>query len=474
MENGDDMLAPNATAEQVLAALDKKMSENKLYSYKPYDWQKKFHNLPERQRMLMAANRVGKTMSAGAEAAMHATGIYPSWWEGKRFTRHNLGWVGSITNEASRDIVQKELLGGLGEALGTGWLPKDKITKVTARQAGISDVVDVIKVRHVDGKESQINFKTYDQGWRKWQGTAPDWEWLDEEPEDYRVFTEALTRILSSGGIMMVTFTPLLGETDLVMHFTAGKPGTALIHASWDDAPHLGKAEREELQLSYPEYERDARTKGVPMLGEGRVFTVAEKDIICEPFDISKFPWYAKIVGADFGFNHPGAASWLAWDRDADIVYLYDCYRMSGQQPVYHAAALKRHGQIPVAWPHDGENAGKDGSEAMRKQYADHGANMLPYSARYSKKIGGGQATEPIVQEVLERMKTGRFKVFSNQRDWLEEFRSFHRKNGKIVKLRDDIIMSTLYGMMMLRYAVQSTPIRVRRPSRAAFTTRVS
>jgi len=457
--------------QTLLEELARQVACNKLFSYEPYDWQQDFHNAPERQRMLMAANRVGKTMSAGAECAMHSTGEYPDWWEGKRFERATLGWIGSITNESSRDIVQKELLGGLGEDLGTGWIPKERIIDIKYRQAGISDVVETIHVRHVSGKISVINFKTYDQGWRKWQGTAPHWIWMDEEPLDFKIYTEALTRILSSKGIMLVTFTPLSGETELVMHFNSKKKGTYLKIATWDDAPHLSEEDKDELKNSYPDYEVEARTKGIPVLGEGRVFAISEEDIKCDPFDLSSFTYWSRICGIDFGFNHPGAAAWLAWDRDKDIVYLYDSYKMKGEQPVYHASAINERGKwIPVAWPHDGENSGRDGAEAMRKQYAKHGVNMLAMSARYDKKIGGSQDTEPIVQEVLERMKTGRFKVFSNQKEWLNEFRSFHRKNGKIVKLRDDILMSSLYAMMMLRYS-STQIVKKHRSSAQAFKT---
>ena len=57
---------------------------------------------------------------------------------------------------------------------------------------------------------SQCVCKTYEQGWRKWQGTQPDLVWLDEEPEDNeerqrRIYAEALTRLLTSHGSMMVT-----------------------------------------------------------------------------------------------------------------------------------------------------------------------------------------------------------------------------------------------------------------------------
>jgi hypothetical protein len=50
------------------------------------------------------------------------TGNYPDWWKGKEFLTPDTVWTGSPTNETSRDILQVELLGGLGEKLGTGWM----------------------------------------------------------------------------------------------------------------------------------------------------------------------------------------------------------------------------------------------------------------------------------------------------------------------------------------------------------------
>jgi hypothetical protein len=37
-------------------------------------------------------------------------------------------------------------------------------------------------------------------------------------------------------------------------------------------------------------------------------------------------------------------------------------------------------------------------------------------------------------------MKTGKFKVFNTLLDWFEEFRLFHRKDGKVVKEGDDLL----------------------------------
>ncbi len=421
-----------------------------------YPWQKEFYAAGKEnpERMLMAANRVGKTQAGAYEDACHLTGIYPDWWEGKTFDRPILLWSGSTTSETSRDIVQKALLGGFGEKLGTGYVPRKRIIGTpTRRQSGIGEVYDKAKIRHKSGGISEVMFKTYDQGWKKWMGAEVDVASLDEEPEDYKIFTEALTRIFSAKGILKINFTPLSGETDLVRHFKYPETsGIYLQTATWDDAPHLDAAEKERLAASYPLHERESRTKGVPMMGEGRIFEVTEDDILVDPFEIPKH--YARICGIDFGFNHPGAAAWLAWDRKPDCLYVTDCYRAVKQAPAYHAAAINARGKwIPVAWPHDGLQGDKRGGGEMIKQYRMHGVNALTFSARYDNDKGGGQDEWPVIQEINERMITGRFRVFSTCAAWREEFRNFHTKDGKIVALREDTLKASFYAVMMKRFA---------------------
>jgi phage terminase large subunit-like protein len=434
----------------------------KLKTYKPYPWQKEFHaaGAGNPERMLMAANRVGKTQCAAAEVAMHLTGEYPDWWEGRRFLGPTLAWTGSPTNETSRDIVQTELLGGLGEKIGTGWVPRAKLVGTPkTRQAGVKDVIDTFQVRHVSGGLSVCNLKTYEQGWQKWQGTAPHVVWDDEEPDDYMIYSESQTRILTSKGILLVTFTPLRGVTDLVQHFQEGGPGIYLKGANWNDAPHLSEEDKNRLASSYRTHERAARTQGIPMLGEGAVFPVPDEDITVQPFKIPDH--WARIKGCDFGIDHPAAGVELAHDRDEDIVYVIGCYRKANELPPYHAAWFnKSNPMVPIAWPHDGMNREKQGGKTLADAYRDHRANMLPKSARYPRAPGephdkgGPQPVEPIVNEALERMVTGKFKVFANQSDWFEEKRSYHRKDGIIVARRDDILKATFYALMMIRYAV--------------------
>jgi phage terminase large subunit-like protein len=434
-----------------------------------YNWQAEFHNAgaTNKERCIIAANRVGKTMSSGAEAAIHATGLYPPWWKGRRFEKATKGWVGSVTNESSKDIIQPALLGtevadpGHPD-FGTGWIPGDKIIgKPSTRQAGVSDVVDTIQVKHVSGGQSSITLKTYEQGRAKWQGTARDWVWLDEEPP-MDIYTEALTRTLDTKGVVWLSFTPLLGPSEAVQHFLNAKPGQGIYvkNASWEDAPHLDRAEREKLWQSYPAHERKTRSEGTPLLGSGAIFPVDDDTLMTDPVEIKK--WWRRINGIDFGIDHPAAGAFCALDPEGPgTFYVYDCYRAAGETPIYHSAAMRKHGDwIPTAWPHDGLQRDKGSGVALKDLYRKQGLYMLRDHAAYEDERGNH--VEPGLIEMLEWMRTGRFKVFRHLTQWFEEKRLYHRKDGQVQRKQDDILSATRMAFITRRKArtqPDATPI---------------
>ena len=422
----------------------------------PYEWQEEFHNAGRyyRERAIIAGNRVGKTRTAAAEVAMHLTGYYPSWWKGRQFTEATDWIVAAPTNELCRDILQQALVGGMREGEkapdGTGWIPSNSIVDYGWRQCGVPNVMDTIRVKHTSGRTSLCTFKSYEQGPVKFQGVARDGVWLDEEPTDYEIYTESLTRTLDKNGLVIFSRTPLFGLSEVIKHFTDGGEGIYYKNVTWDDAPHLDEVAKKQLLQSYPEHERDTRAKGVPMMGSGGVYAVPDEMIMCEPFEIPDH--FRRICGIDFGIDHPAAACWIAYDPDADVIYVYDCYKERGQTAAYHSQAIKSRGDwIPVSFPHDGMIRDKGGGEALKDQYIRHGVNMLGMSARYDDSKGGGQPREPATLEILERMRSGRFKVFRHLSEWFEEKRMLHRKDGKIVAERDDIESATRYAVMMLR-----------------------
>ena len=217
-----------------------------------------------------------------------------------------------------------------------------------------------------------------------------------------------------------------------------------------EDAEHYTPEQRAQIIASYPLHERDARTKGVPALGSGRVFPISEEAITCAPFQIP--PYMPQIVGVDFGWDHPFGAARLAWDRDNDIVYVTAVYRQREATPIVHAGALKGWGDwLPVAWPHDGLQHDKGSGKTLASQYAVHGLDMTPTHATFED---GGYGFEAGIAEMLTRMQTGRWKVFSTCGEWFEEFRLFHREKGLVVKERDDVLSASRIGMMMLRHAI--------------------
>lgn len=184
-----------------------------------------FHRgFTHRERCFMAANRIGKTVGGSFETTCHLTGDYPHWWEGKRFEAPIRAWAAGKTNETSRDIVQKELLGevtatGKGRKgfSGTGMIPGALIGAVTWKQ-GVQDFADVVKIKHVSGGWSSLGMKSFQQGRGSFEGTAQHLIWLDEEcPLD--VYGECLIRTATTGGIVILTFTPLEGLTETVLQF---------------------------------------------------------------------------------------------------------------------------------------------------------------------------------------------------------------------------------------------------------------
>jgi phage terminase large subunit-like protein len=169
------------------------------------------------ERCFMAANRVGKTIVGAYETTLHLTGSYPDWWPGRRFDGPGEWWAAGDTSETTRDIVQLELMGPK-EDMGTGMIPARSIIGEPTARRGVADAVDQVRVKHVSGGTSVLGFKSYDQGRKKFQGTKKHGVWLDEEPEA-PIYDECMLRLMTTDGLMLCTFTPLQGLTEIALRF---------------------------------------------------------------------------------------------------------------------------------------------------------------------------------------------------------------------------------------------------------------
>ena len=445
---------------RILQELSRRQDQNKLSRYTPYLKQREFHakGATHRERLFRAGNQLGKTWSSAYEIAIHLTGLYPEWWTGKRWSRPITGWALGESMESTRDTLQRLVMGRPGE-WGTGTIPKKLIIGDPKRAQGIADSIDSVAVRHVSGGQSRLYFKSYEKGRSKLQGETIDFAALDEEPPA-DIYTEVLTRTNATKGITWITFTPLLGMSDVVRMFLQNPtPERADINMTIDDVEHYTPEERAKIIASYPAHEREARARGVPILGSGRVFAIAESELRVEPFPIPDF--WPQIAGIDFGWDHPTACAWLAWDRDTDTVYLHDAIKRRESTPRDIAPMITVRGPwIPVAWPHDGLQTEKGSGIQLAELYRQHGVNMLHEKASMpdTGAEGGIQVSrfsvEASVMAMLQAMQAGKFKVFAHLNDWWEEFRLYHRKDGKIVKEGDDLISAVRYAYMMRRAAI--------------------
>jgi phage terminase large subunit-like protein len=395
-----------------------------------------------RERAFIAANRVGKTEGGGGyEFALHLTGDYPAWWNGRRFDRAVDTWAAGDTAKTVRDIIQTKLLGKPGE-FGTGLIPADKIGRTTPK-SGVPEAIDTFYVKHVSGGWSQCGLKSYDQRREAFQGTEKDVIWLDEEsPLD--VYTEALLRTMTNDGILMLTFTPLMGLSETVMQFLPNgeiaerKAGPkCVIMAGWDDVPHLSESAKAELLSAIPPFQRDARTKGIPQLGAGAIYPVPESDILVDPFPIPDY--WPRVFALDVGWNRT-AVPWGAWDRESDIVYLYSEHYRGQAEPAVHSEAIRARGEwIPGVFDPAARGRSQiDGQQVLQK-YKDLGLDLE----------AAVNAVEAGIYEVWSRLSTGRLKVFKTMGQWLQEFRLYRRdEKGRIVKDNDHLMDATRYLIM--------------------------
>jgi phage terminase large subunit-like protein len=247
-------------AVEIAKELERRKATNRLKHYEPYKYQVDFHNTKASQRLLMAGNRIGKSFCGAAEMAYHLTGKYPDWWQGRKFDKPIRAWVGGVSNETTRDVCQKELVGQPDDpsAKGTGSIPLDDIGETT-RKPGVPNAMNSLVIKHISGGWSRLAFKAYEMGREKWMGEAVDVVWLDEEPPT-QIYTQALTRTADRGGIVYMTFTPESGMTETVAQFVNDlRPGQALLQAGWDDAPHMTKEAREQILAALPPHERTSR-----------------------------------------------------------------------------------------------------------------------------------------------------------------------------------------------------------------------
>jgi phage terminase large subunit-like protein len=384
----------------------------------------------------MAANRIGKSDTGAYEIACHTTGRYPSWWNGRRFDKPVKVWVCGETNKKVREVNQSKLFGQWHD-IGTGFIPHEALGKST-NKSGVPEAIDTYYIHHSNGGQSQIVMKSYEEGWQAFDSDEIDIVWLDEEP-DQRIFTACVMRTMTTKGLIFVTATPLLGLTDLMNGFfdpdEREKTGRFFINATWEDAPHLDSSEKQRLLANIEEYQRDARSKGLPYLGAGRIYRTPWDQVSVDPFPIPEY--FVQGYGLDVGWNRT-AACWGAHDRSTDVAYLTSEHYMGETAPIIHADAIKARGDWIVGAidpSANGERNSKDG-EQLTEEYRKYGLKL----------ILADNTVEAGIHDMWTRLQTGRLKVFNTLSHFKAEYEMYRRdERGKVYKKHDHLMDASRY-----------------------------
>ena len=255
------------------------MRYNQLRYFRPFEHQHQFFQTGQSSRRgILAANRIGKTVSTCYETAIHLTGRYPHWWpdSAKRFDKPVTAMVAGEGWSQVALVLQNELLGTndvkIRDNLGTGAIPRDCIVVDTMRSDGANCMG--VEVRHQSGSNSYLLFANYTQEVRQMQGFKLNLAIFDEQPPD-DFFSEIVTRTATTQGQVLCSFTPLKGLNGLVSKFWNHEEGYQHIRVSWDDVPEydpwgepfLLMETRRQLERDYLPHERDARSNGRPVMG---------------------------------------------------------------------------------------------------------------------------------------------------------------------------------------------------------------
>lgn len=406
------------------------------------------------QRAYIGGNRTGKSYGANYETTTHLTGVYPPWWEGKRFDHPIKAWAAGFKNNI-KEATQDYLLGSLSEdRLGTGFIPKHLIVRVT-RKPGVPDTAQDIFVKHISGGVSAITLKTYDEGVAAFGAATLDWIHLDEEPREAEIYSECATRLATTGGSLITTFTPLNGLSRVVLSFLPGGklPVSGMgaigekfiVNVTWDDAPHLSEAAKNSLIATYLPYEIEARTRGIPFLQAGAIYPISERDVAVTPFKIPNN--WPRGYAFDPGWERT-AALWVAQDPNSKTLYLYDEYYRGKAEPEVHAAAIRARGSWQIGAI---DYAGKrDDGTKIFDYYRGLDLNLV----RADKAVDAG------ILKCWQGLSSGMVKVFRNLENFFTEFRLYRKDTkGEVVKENDHLMDCFRYIMTTAVNFLRTEPL---------------
>ena len=454
--------------DYVIATADD-MRYNQLKYFRPFEHQLKFFATGNAERRgILAANRIGKTVSTCAETAMHLTGLYPDWWNGYKFDKPITCMVAGEGWSQVALVLQNELLGTqdvkLVDNIGTGFIPRDCIVMDTMRNDGANCIG--VEIKHKSGQNSYLLFANYTQEVRQLQGFKLNLAVFDEQPPD-DFFSEIVTRTATTQGKVLCSFTPLKGLNGLVSKFWNKEEGYEFIRVSWDDVPEydpwnmpfLLMETRRQLERDYLPHEREARIAGKPVMGKGAVFQIRDWPLYkTGDFDFTTMPNIQRVIALDLGLvNDKTVISLMYWDPYERSAWLHRQIIVQGVEeavPTQYINHLLRPEVFgtPIVLPADASTPGRYtmSSTSIRELFESYELNVYHKAILNPPDQEGRQTNHKSygINQMRQMLEVGSLMVNENCTQFLSDAQNYYVDSQGRFSDPDDTIDSCRYALL--------------------------
>jgi len=455
--------------ETVTIAIADDMRYNQIKYFRPFDHQRRFFRTGSADRRgILAANRIGKTVSTCFETAMHLTGLYPDWWEGYRFDKPITCMVAGEGWSQVALVLQNELLGTqdvkIAENLGTGAIPRDCIVVDTMRNDGANCIG--VEIRHRSGSNSYLLFANYTQEVRQLQGFKLNLAVFDEQPPD-DFFSEIVTRTATTQGKVLCSFTPLKGLNGLVSKFWNRESGYEYIRVSWDDVPEydpwgqpfLLKETRLQLERDYLPHEREARIAGKPVMGKGAVFQLNNWPTYkTGDYNFAQMSNIQRVIALDLGLvNDKTVITLMYWEPFEKTAFLHKQIVVQGVEeavPIQYINHLLRPEVFgcPIVLPADASTPGRYtmSSNSVRELFEQYELNVLPDPIMNPPDSQGRKTNHKSfgINQMRQMLEVGSLMVNENCTHFLSEAQNYFVDEKGRFSDPDDCIDSARYAVL--------------------------
>ena len=445
------------------------MRYNQLKYFRPFEHQKQFFLTGKHERRgILAANRIGKTVSTCYETAMHLTGLYPEWWTGYRFDKPITAMVAGEGWSQVALVLQNELIGTqdvkITDNLGTGAIPRNCIVVDTMRNDGANNIG--CEIRHVSGTNSYLLFANYTQEVRQLQGFKLNLAVFDEQPPD-DFFSEIVTRTATTQGKVLCSFTPLKGLNGLVSKFWNKEQGYEYIRVAWDDVPEydpwgqpfLLAATRRQLEKDYLPHEREARIAGKPVMGKGAVFQLNNWPTYkTGEIDFTRMPRIQRVIALDLGLvNDKTVISLMYYEPHERIMYLHRQIVVQGieeavpTQYINHLLRPEVFG-TPIALPADANTSGRYtmSANSIRELFEQYELNVIEKSIMNPPDNQGRVTNHKAygINQMRQMLEVGNLMINENCTYFLNEAQNYFVDEKGRFSDPDDCIDSCRYAVL--------------------------